>query len=659
MKNAHRRLLRASFPLVAMLSALLGTALLCLLAMLSLSWYHASVQEKLFIERAEHVSSKISPYVTGYESDALQAALLNMAPDGAAVIGLNGEVFYRHPPTVDNRRTQTVPVLFENKKMGDLVLVVPASYDTPIPLAMMLLSTLFCSILAAIMVYRCARWMAQDVENLSRRIEGMTSQKGITDCDKSIAFAEFRRLNLAISKSLRRVMYDISHIRQAARMDDRTGLINDKAMEEHISLCLETATFENPGALICFEMSMLSDHLERQYVMLPDAAIREAAQRLRVFVHKSLAKRNLPPEAWVLAGLPGDLFALVLMTDGAKEELSSIIRDLQMDMHHPLKADGQSFTINIVGSIIRLPEDGDTVRQLRQRAQATLADLKAQGKSGFGFYSPRLERQRDARIKLESELREAVEFDRFVPLFQPKIDLVTGHICGAEALARWQLENGRLVAPSVFIELAEQTGLINSIGEQIMRKSCLEAAQWVHRGHRLNLAVNVSPSQFEQEYLSQMIMDSLARSGLSPRHLEIEITESLAIKQHDKVRSVLNPLKKMGIKLAVDDFGTGHSNLAVLTKIDFDVFKIDRQFVMGTPGDPQANAIVEMILSMANTLNMQIVGEGIETPEQARFLLERGCHVGQGYLYSPPITAAAFRKMLQEQPFVKRRMRAV
>lgn len=615
-------------------------------------------QQGRFVVEAERIATQISPYLVTYDTESLNSALNYMAPDGAAVIGLDGQIIHGGIPIELQSRAQQFDVYFGQRKIGDLVLVTPASFAPVFPTSMVALLTLFFSCTAAIFVWKGAKWMSQHVENLALRIAEVSPENATALSDNSVVFSEFRRLNLSTLRTMRRVMREVSKMRKKSLIDERTGLLNDKAMERYVNRCLENATFENPGALICFEVSMLSDHLERQYVTLPESAFREAANRMRAFVEKGLAKRNLQRDNWILATLPGDLFALVVMSDGAKEELSSIIRDLQMDMHHPLKADGQSFTVNIVGSIIRLPEDGDSIRQLRQRSRATITDLKAQGKSGFAFYSPRLERQRDARIKLETELREAVENDRFVPLFQPKVDLTTGQICGAEALARWQLENGRLVAPSVFIELAEQTGMINAIGEQIMRKSCLEAAQWTQRGHRLNLAVNVSPRQFEQDHLSQMILECLARSGLSPRHLEIEITESLAIKQHDKVKSVLNPLKKMGIKLAVDDFGTGHSNLAVLTKIDFDVFKIDRQFVTGTPGDPQANAIVEMILSMANTLNMQIVGEGIETPEQAKFLAERGCHVGQGYLYSQPVTAAAFRKMLQEQPFTKRRMRA-
>ncbi|MEL7219638.1 MAG: EAL domain-containing protein, partial [Pseudomonadota bacterium] len=317
----------------------------------------------------------------------------------------------------------------------------------------------------------------------------------------------------------------------------------------------------------------------------------------------------------------------------SRDDVAAIIRELLGEFRVPLLVGGQHVPVSLSGSIVLMPQDGDSLAKVMDRSHATLEDLKSKNRPGFAFYSPKLERQRDAKLKLESELRQAVAEDRFVPLFQPKIDLRTGRISGAEALARWQLENGRLVSPSVFIELAEETGLIGKIGDQIMHKACAEAAQWSHHGHLISLAVNVSPKQFEDENLAETILDALAKSGLSPRQLEIEITESLAIQQPERVRDVLEPLRRLGIKLAVDDFGTGHSNLAVLTQIDFDVFKIDRQFVMGTPHDPQANAIVDMILSMATSLEMTIVGEGIETEEQAAFLSNRQCDIGQGYLY--------------------------
>ncbi|MEM6535363.1 MAG: EAL domain-containing protein, partial [Pseudomonadota bacterium] len=248
--------------------------------------------------------------------------------------------------------------------------------------------------------------------------------------------------------------------------------------------------------------------------------------------------------------------------------------------------------------------------------------------------------------------------ERFVPLFQPKIDMKTGRICGVEALARWQLDSGRLVSPAVFIGLAEEIGLIDKIGRQIMHRSCDAVAAWARAGHELNLAVNVSPRQFEADGLAEMVLEALANSGLSPRRLELEITESLAIEQPERVRTVLTPLRRMGIGLAVDDFGTGHSNLAILTQFEFDVFKIDRQFVSGLPNDTQAAAIIDLMLGMARSLDMKIVGEGIETKAQARFMADKGCDIGQGYLYSPPVGEAALLKMLEAQAELRARRSA-
>lgn len=234
-------------------------------------------------------------------------------------------------------------------------------------------------------------------------------------------------------------------------------------------------------------------------------------------------------------------------------------------------------------------------------------------------------------------------------MFQPKVDLKSGKIYGVEALARWRTESGRLASPYVFITLAEELGLINDIGEQILRKSTKAAAAWVKAGHKINLAVNVSPIQFSDANLSQMILRAVAESGLPPRHLELEITESVAVQKPEAVRAILAPLRRLGVRLAVDDFGTGHSNLAILTQFKFDTFKIDRSFIDGTPHDTQATAIVDMMLGMARSLGMDIVGEGIETAQQAEYLARRGCHIGQGFFFSKPVSAPDIATLLERQ----------
>ncbi|MEQ9315208.1 MAG: EAL domain-containing protein, partial [Henriciella sp.] len=236
---------------------------------------------------------------------------------------------------------------------------------------------------------------------------------------------------------------------------------------------------------------------------------------------------------------------------------------------------------------------------------------------------------------------------RFIPVFQPKIDLRTGRIVGAEALARWKLESGRIVSPNVFIPVAESTGLIGEIGAQITRQACRAAARWHRLGFmETSVAVNVSPLQFESDDLGAMIINAITEAGLPPRLLQLEITESVAVSDPQRLKDMIGPLKTMGVKLAIDDFGTGHSNLAMLGRLPFDVFKIDRAFISGLYTDKQAPAIVEMILGMAETLGMETVAEGVESEAQEAFLRRRGCDQYQGYFYSPPVSIEKFIEQL-------------
>jgi EAL domain-containing protein (putative c-di-GMP-specific phosphodiesterase class I)/GGDEF domain-containing protein len=649
---------RASFATVIPVAAFLMGALL---SILFTAYYFGSAYETFKVDtkaQKEQLARALAGDLADNDIVEIHAELAIFAPMRARVLDAEGNVIAGQVDPKFERLVREYPIQIGDQNLGTLVAAPSDGFKPPIAYGLAVFIILLISLLAA----GCMRLFAARAASYVDRVTEIVTEFNLRESDdlrgQNLIFAEFRRLNVATVRTTRRVAGEIKRLRASAMIDDRTGLMNDKALDAKMNRVLQSATYINPAALITIDLRVQSGDHERVDSSLPNEAVVEIAGRLSRFSEEAIKARDLPIGSWPVAVLSGDQFCLVIDKGGAREDMSVIIRDLQTELRQPIKLNDQTFSLAANGSIVMVPEDADSVLQVKQRARATINDIKAQDKTGFAFYSPGLERQRDARIKLETELREAVNEDRFIPLYQPKVDLSTGRIIGAEALARWRLESGRLVSPSVFIDLAEQTGLINGIGEQIMRKACMEAAQWAHRGHRLNLAVNVSPRQFERDGLAQMILDALAKSGLSPRQLEIEITESLAIQQPHRVRSVLSPLRKLGIKLAVDDFGTGHSNLAVLTQFDFDVFKIDRQFVSGTPNDRQANAIVEMILGMATTLDMQIVGEGIETPQQAEFLKRKGCHIAQGYLYSPPITAAAFRKMLDEQPFMATRLSA-
>ena len=653
-----RSLARASFANVLTLAAtLLGLLLSSVFTVFYFTQAYNSYERSAH-ENGVQVAQLITEELARGEMGAIEAAMTHSLADRAIVLDPEGNTLVGSVSDSFAARTAEYPLVSADESLGTLVYAPSFAFRPPVPYWAAALICIFVTVSSAMIMRLFAKTVVGYVGQVTR-VVGDYSLDGTGGRKVSkFAFAEFRQLSLATTRATRRVSKELENLRASARLDERTGLLNEPAIHQVVKETLQTLLPGAQSVLVTIEFKAQNAFSELNSLTLSSEAYAEAAERLRVFIEQAAQKHGHDPEDWVLGSLFSERFALLIKRGASRDDVAAIIRELLGEFRIPLLVGGQQVPVSLSGSIVLMPQDGDSLSKVMDRSHATLEDLKSKNRPGFAFYSPKLERQRDAKLKLESELRQAVAEDRFVPLFQPKIDLRTGRISGAEALARWQLENGRLVSPSVFIELAEETGLIGKIGDQIMHKACAEAAQWSHHGHLVSLAVNVSPKQFEDENLAETILDALAKSGLSPRQLEIEITESLAIQQPERVRDVLEPLRRLGIKLAVDDFGTGHSNLAVLTQIDFDVFKIDRQFVMGTPHDPQANAIVDMILSMATSLEMTIVGEGIETEEQAAFLSNRQCDIGQGYLYSPPVSAVAFMEMLKTQPFMVRRKSA-
>jgi diguanylate cyclase (GGDEF)-like protein len=288
------------------------------------------------------------------------------------------------------------------------------------------------------------------------------------------------------------------------------------------------------------------------------------------------------------------------------------------------------------------PEDATTAADLLKQAEIALKEAKRQLASRCAFFDQRLLEKAKAQQKLENELREGLDRGEFVAVFQPKVKLETGELVGAEALARWRRPDGGIVSPGVFVPMAEELGLISKLGHVVMRDACFAAAGWNRKGIVSSVAVNVSPYQFEDPEFIKQVYQALDDSGLPPELLELEITESAAVADPDRVARTMWPLRNRGVRLAIDDFGTGHSNFASITRLPFDVFKIDQQFVRALSTDPHAPAIVEMILAMAEALGQETVAEGVETREQADFLLRRACTIGQGYYYSPPLPAEEF-----------------
>lgn len=476
----------------------------------------------------------------------------------------------------------------------------------------------------------------------------MTATRGEVDTDLySLQFPELRRLRVATTRTVRKLRRENDHLRKIAYRDSRTGLPNAVAAEKRIMETLPAASFEQPAAFILLDIDRFAHLVEQVGSGHGEVMIHAAAQRIAKALSDVPDPSASALRGSMLAALTADQFTLFMPNAGSREHVIAIARAIRNAFNEPFTILGRPVTMSLSGGIVMAPEDADSPQKLMQNAKLALRLVRNESQSGFRFFTPRLTRIVQGRYRFEAELRDAVENREFKAVFQPKIDFATGRIVGAEALARWRRSNGKLISPAAFIPVAEEAGLIEEIGKQILEAACEAARTWELEGHDVTVAVNVSPSQFQRNDLTETVMGALRRSGLHPRRLELEITESMAVSDPARVAEFISPLRAMGTKLAIDDFGTGHSNLATLTQLPFDVFKIDRQFVSALETDRQAPAIVEMILAMAETLGLKTVAEGVETTKQADFLRRRGCTMAQGFLYSPGLPDQAFLELLR------------
>lgn len=462
-----------------------------------------------------------------------------------------------------------------------------------------------------------------------------------------LTLVEMRQFRVRVLRRMARLRRNNEILAKTAFIDSRTGLANSTAMEREIDNTIVKTRFERPGALMLLDLDQFGRVTEQYGTVIAQQLLRDAGKRIEGELATVKGQQRESLHGSKLSSLQGDVYALWMPDAKGREPVASIARSLRMAFAAPFDIDGNRISIGISGGIAMAPEEGDTRAKLLRHASLAVRQVRKEDATGFRFFTPRLTRLARGRYQLEAELRQAVENREFRPVFQPKIDFKTGRIVSAEALARWRRGNGKVISPAAFIPLAEETGLINQIGEQILEAACESAQAWMSDGHDVSVAVNVSPAQFQKGDLTQKVRDILRETRLPASRLELEITESMAVSDPAHVARVMNPLRSMGMKLAIDDFGTGHSNLAMLTQLPFDVFKIDRQFVSALDQDAHAPAIVDMILALANTLGLETVAEGVETPRQAEFLRSRGCTIAQGFLYSAGLPHGAFIDFLR------------
>ncbi len=433
-------------------------------------------------------------------------------------------------------------------------------------------------------------------------------------------------------------------IRRLAYYDSLTGLPNRQLSKEHLHRALRSADRNNTMvALIYLDLDRFKQINDTLGHTAGDEFLKNIAKRLTEIVRDSdvVAKAQEQTRlAFALSRLGGDEFTILLagLTKVAYSvEVAKRIKDM---LNLPFKVGGQEFFVTGSMGIAVYPNDGGDADTLLKNADTAMYKAKDSGKNTFKFYEPKMNSQALARLSMESELRHALKNDEMMLEYQPQMDAQTGRIVGIEALVRWNHPKKGKTPPHEFIPLAEETGLIVPIGEWVLEKACMQNKAWQLVGcPPVPIAVNVSGIQFRQRNLVDKINDILKETGLNPRFLELELTESTIMRNVDRATKMLKALKASGLSLAVDDFGTGYSSMAYLKLFPLDVLKIDRTFVRDILTDPSDAAIVKAVISLAKSLDLIVVAEGVETKEQLAILKEFRCDVMQGYLFSRPVSA--------------------
>ena len=421
--------------------------------------------------------------------------------------------------------------------------------------------------------------------------------------------------------------------------DVLTGLPNRALLLDR----LESATFRaqrnnNMSALMMVDIDNLKLINETLGHHNGDKIIQSVARRLS----------NSIRDTDTLSRSGGDEFNLIIENIRNLENVGLLAAKFSDVIDHKLTIMDHEIHIKASIGISVFPQDGKDIGSLLSHADAALYRAKEQGGNVYEFYSPELGKQANRRLKLENNLRKAIEDDELVVYYQPKIDLSTGIANGMEALVRWDNPSQGIIPPDEFIPIAEETGLIIALGKQVIQKSCAQFKQWQNDNIPVtNISINVSARQFKEADLVSILKDTLSENQLDANFIELELTESTLLHNEDHAEATLSQLSDMGITISIDDFGTGYASLAYLKRLPIDILKIDKSFTDGILHDPDDIAIVNAIYGLAKGLGLKLVAEGIETAEQLDKIKSIGVDYGQGYFWSPPRPADQYAELLE------------
>jgi|SRR5579884_1106218 len=442
---------------------------------------------------------------------------------------------------------------------------------------------------------------------------------------------------------------DITERKQAERrlnylanFDSLTDLPNRTLFYDRLDQAIARAQWQKRPLAVLFldldQFKTINDTLGHAF---GDLLLKLAAERLKHCVR----------DGDTIARLGGDEFVLILEDLKEPQDTLPVAQKILESLSHPFLLEGRELFITTSMGIALYPHDGENCETLLKNADTAMYRAKDQGRNNYQLYSAAFNARGSDRLTLEHSLRRAVERKEFQLYYQPKINLATGLIIGVESVIRWKYPDVGTIPPVEFITLAEETGLILPIGEWVLRTACAQNKAWQKAGlPPICVAVNVSARQFQRQNMGEMIPKTLDEVGLSPRHLELELTENTLMKSSEATVATLRQLEAIGIEISVDDFGTGYSSLSYLKRFPVTTLKIDRTFIRDLITDPDDRAIVTAIITLAHSLKLKVVAEAVETKEQLQFLRSLQCDHVQGYLFSQPIPAEEMTRLLSHQP---------
>jgi diguanylate cyclase (GGDEF)-like protein/PAS domain S-box-containing protein len=437
------------------------------------------------------------------------------------------------------------------------------------------------------------------------------------------------------------VLFDITDrkeseefIQKMAFYDSLTGIPNRNKFSIELNKLLTQPDVESLAVLF-LDLDRFKIINDTKGHAVGDLLLKQVAMRLISAANK----------AAIVSRHGGDEF-LILLHNMDKAEVAQMAEKVLEDFILPLKIDQQEFYVTPSIGISLYPTDGTDEESLIKYADMAMYLAKEKGKNNFQFYSLQPDRLPVGKIDLENGLRKAIEKNQLMLFFQPQVELSSRKIIGVEALIRWKHPEYGFIPPSEFIPLAEETGLIVSLGKWVLQKACEQNKAWQREGlPPIPVAVNISARQLQDDHFVEVVTQVLNRTGLDAKYLELEMTESIMF-NIERTTTILTKLKKLGVKISIDDFGTGYSSLSYLNNLPIDRIKIDKSFIDGILHHSNQGAIVKTIIDMGHNLNYTVIAEGVESEEQVKFLLQHRCMVAQGYYFSRPVPNEELRKLL-------------